>query len=161
MKKKNKFELLFPNGKVPDVNEFNRSLDAMSEEGRKKFLEKIYKVSFSVWTALPPSQQTFIEAVIAHDRQAYADFVQQKAVMGHIRYTLRHPALFIRTLHLIEAIERTAKTSLSRLAMSITICFNFSEKVKTLAENISKEKPTSKELLILSGKTEIKDDYNG
>ena len=45
--------------------------------------------------------------------------------------------------------------------MSITICFNFSEKVKTLAENISKEKPTSKELLILSGKTEIKDDYNG
>lgn len=59
MKKKNKFELLFPQGKVPDVNEFNCSLDAMSEEGRKKFREKIYKVSFIVWTALPPSQQNY------------------------------------------------------------------------------------------------------
>ena len=35
MKKRNKFEALFPNGKLPDVDEFNRSLDAMSEDGRK------------------------------------------------------------------------------------------------------------------------------
>lgn len=66
----------------------------------------------------------------------------KKTVMGHIRYTLRYPTLFIRMLHLIEAVERTAKTSLSRLAMSVVICFDFSEKIKTLSEKISKEKTT-------------------
>lgn len=160
MKKKNKFEVLFPKGKVPEVDEFNRSLDAMSEEGRVRLREKIYKLSFILWPVLPAYQQKFIKGVIIHNRQAYADFMQQKTVMGHIRYTLRYPSLFLRMLHLIEAVERTAKTSLSRLAMSVVICFNYSEKVKTLSENISKEKPTAEEVLILSGKTEIKDDHN-
>lgn len=45
--------------------------------------------------------------------------------------------------------------------MSVSICFNLPGKVKTLAEKIRKVKPTPEELLILSGKTEIKDDYNG
>ncbi len=161
MKKRNKFEALFPNGKLPDVDEFNRSLDAMSEDGRKRLREKIYKISFITWSVLPDYQQDFIEEVIIHDRQAYADFMQQKTVMGHIRYTLRYPTLFIRMLHLIEAVERTAKTSLSRLAMSVVICFNFSEKIKTLSEKISKEKTTPEDVLILSGKTKIKDDYSG
>ena len=42
MKKQNKLEALFPNGKVPEVNEFNRSLDKMSKEGRNHLREKIY-----------------------------------------------------------------------------------------------------------------------
>lgn len=78
MKKRNKFEALFPNGKLPDVDEFNRSLDAMSEGGRKRLREKIYKISFITWSVLPDYQRNFIEEVIIHDRQAYADFMQQK-----------------------------------------------------------------------------------
>lgn len=161
MKRKNKLEALFPNGKVPDVNEFNRSLDAMSKEGRKRLREKIFLLSFIYWAVLPAYQQAFIEAVIRHDRQAYADFLHQKTVMGHIRYPLHHPDLFIRMLHLIEAVGRTGTTSLSHLAMCVVICFNYTEKVKTLSEKISKEALTSEEVLILSGKTKIKDDYNG
>lgn len=91
MRKKNKLELLFPNGKIPEVHAFNRSLDAMSKEVRRKYREKIYRVSFIVWTALTPSQKDFIVAVIIHDRQAYVDFIHQKTVMKRIRYTFRHP----------------------------------------------------------------------
>lgn len=43
MKKQNKLEALFPNGKVPDAKVFNRSLDKMSKEGRNHFLEKSTK----------------------------------------------------------------------------------------------------------------------
>jgi len=45
--------------------------------------------------------------------------------------------------------------------MSVVICFDFSEKIKTLSEKISKEKTTPEDILILSGKTKIKYDYNG
>ena len=77
MKKRNKLEALFPNGKVPDANEFNRSLDEMSKEGRNHLREKIYKLAFTVWSTLPKKHQKFIEEIIVHDRQSYVDFIQQ------------------------------------------------------------------------------------
>lgn len=48
MKKQNKLEALFPNGKVPEAKDFNRSLDEMSKEGRNHLREKIYKIAFTV-----------------------------------------------------------------------------------------------------------------
>lgn len=58
MKKQNKLEALFPNGKVPDVNEFNRNLDKMSKEGRNHLREKIYKIAFTVWSTLPKNTRS-------------------------------------------------------------------------------------------------------
>ena len=110
MKKRNELEALFPNGKVPDVNEFNRSLDKMSKEGRNHLLEKIYKIAFTVWSTLPKKHQKFIEEVIIHDRQSYVDFIIDKTVMTCLRCPLRFPVLFIRMLHLTEVVERTAQT---------------------------------------------------
>jgi len=120
MKKQNKLEALFPNGKVPEVNEFNRSLDKMSKEGRNHLREKIYKIAFTVWSTLPKKHQKFIEEVIVHDRQSYVDFIIEKTVMTCLRCPLRFPVLFIRMLHLTEVVERTAQTSINHLSMSVS-----------------------------------------
>lgn len=78
MKQQKKLEDLFPKGKVPDVDEFNRELDAMSEEGRIRFRKKIYQLAFIVWHALPQKYKEFIVGVIVHDRQAYARFCNRR-----------------------------------------------------------------------------------
>lgn len=85
MKKQNKLEALFPNGKVPEVRVFNRSLDKISKEGRNHFHEKIYKIAFIAWSTLPKKHQKFIREVIIHDRQSYVDFIQQRTVMSSLR----------------------------------------------------------------------------
>lgn len=157
MKKQNKLEALFPNGKVPDVNEFNRNLDKMSKEGRNHLLEKIYKIAFTVWSTLPKKHQKFIEEVIVHDRQSYVDFMQQRTVMACLRCPLRFPVLFIRMLHLTEVVERTAQTSINHIAMSVLICFQICGKIGTLAGNISKGGITSGEVLVLAGKVRVGD----
>ena len=152
MKKQNKLEALFPNGKVPEVNEFNRSLDKMSKEGRNRLREKIYKIAFTVWSTLPKKHQKFIEEVIVHDRQSYVDFIIEKTVMTCLRCPLRFPVLFIRMLHLTEVVERTAQTSINHLSMSVLICFLICGKIGTLAEHISKGGFTCEEVLVLAGK---------
>lgn len=155
MKKQNKLEALFPNGKVPDVNEFNRNLDKMSKEGRNHLLEKIYKIAFTVWSTLPKKHQKFIEEVIVHDRQSYVDFIIEKTVMTCLRCPLRFPVLFIRMLHLTEVVERTAQTSINHLSMSVLICFQICGKIGTLAGHISKGGITSGEVLVLAGKVRV------
>lgn len=157
MKKKNKLEALFPNGKVPDASEFNRSLDNMSKNGRNKIQEKIYKIAFIVWPTLPKKHQKFIEEVIIHDRQSYVDFIIEKTVMACLRYPLRFPVLFIRMLHLTEVVERTAQTSINHLSMSVLICFQICGKIGTLAGNISKGGFTCEEVLVLAGKVRVGD----
>ena len=155
MKKQNKLEALFPNGKLPDVNEFNRSLDEMSKEGRNHLREKIYKLAFTVWSTLPKKHQKFIEEIIVHDRQSYVDFMQQRTVMACLRCPLRFPVLFIRMLHLTEVVERTAQTSINHIAMSVLICFQVCGKIGTLAGHISKGGITSEEVLVLAGKMRV------
>ncbi|WP_455640169.1 hypothetical protein [Parabacteroides sp.] len=155
MKKRNKLEALFPNGKIPDANEFNRSLDKMSTTGKHHLQEKIYKLAFTVWSTLPKKQQKFIENVIIHDRQSYVDFMQQKTVTACLRYPLRYPVLFIRMLHLSEIVERSAQGSLNHLTMSVLISFQICGKIGTLAGHISKGGITSEEVLILAGKVTI------
>lgn len=155
MKKQNKLEALFPNGKVPEVNEFNRSLDKMSKEGRNHLREKIYKLAFTVWSTLPKKHQKFIEEIIVHDRQSYVDFMQQRTVMACLRCPLRFPVLFIRMLHLTEVVERTAQTSINHIAMSVLICFQVCGKIGTLAGHISKGGITSEEVLVLAGKMRV------
>ena len=145
MKKQNKLEALFPNGKVPDVNEFNRNLDKMSKEGRNQ------------WVTLPKKHQKFIEEVIVHDRQSYVDFIIEKTVVTCLRCPLRFPVLFIRMLHLTEVVERTAQTSINHLSMSVLICFQICGKIGTLAGNISKGGITSGEVLVLAGKVRVGD----
>ncbi|WP_293714664.1 hypothetical protein [uncultured Parabacteroides sp.] len=161
MKQQKKLEALFPKGILPDVDEFNRSLDAMSAKGRKLFREKIYRLAFLIWHALPQKHRIFIIGVIIHDRQAYADFVIQETVIGYIRYPLRHPALFIRMLHLTEAVERTASVSLNGLAMSVIISFETPWGISTMRDKISKGGITSEEVLILAGKVTVLDYYGG
>lgn len=155
MKKQNKLEALFPNGKVPEANEFNRSLDEMSKEGRNHLREKIYKLAFTVWSTLPKKHQKFIEEIIVHDRQSYVDFMQQRTVMACLRCPLRFPVLFIRMLHLTEVVERTAQTSINHIAMSVLICFQVCGKIGTLAGHISKGGITSEEVLVLAGKMRV------
>lgn len=133
----------------------------MSVKGQNAFRGRIYLLAFSSWTELSGKEQTFIVAVIENDRQAYVDFVVQKTVMGRLRYTLHYPRLLIAMFHLIEAIDRVAGTSLNHLAMSVLISFNFRQKVSSIGDYISKGYPMAEEVLILSGKTKIKDDYNG
>lgn len=157
MKKQNKLEALFPNGKVPNVKDFNRSLDKMSKEGRNHLLEKIYKIAFTVWSTLPKKHQKFIEEVIVHDRQSYVDFIQQRTVMACLRCPLRFPVLFIRMLHLTEVVERTAQTSINHIAMSVLICFQICGKIGTVAGHISKGGITSGEVLVLAGKVRVGD----
>lgn len=159
MKQQKKLEALFPKGILPDVDEFNRNLDTMSAKGRKLFREKIYRLAFLIWHALPQKHRIFIVGVIIHDRQAYADFVIQETVIGYIRYPLRHPTLFIRMLHLTEAVERSASVSLNGLAMSVVICFETPWVISTLGDKISRGGITYEEVLILSGKTNVKDGY--
>ena len=159
MKKQNKLEALFPNGKVPEAKAFNRSLDKMSKEGRNHFHEKIYKIAFTVWSTLPKKHQKFIREVIIHDRQSYVDFMQQRTVMSCLRYPLRYPVLFIRMLHLTEIVERTAQTSINHIAMSVLICFQICGKIGTLAGNISKGGITSGEVLVLAGKVRVGEYY--
>lgn len=157
MKKRNNLEALFPNGKVPDANVFNRSLDKMSKEGRNHLLEKIYKLAFTVWSTLPKKHQKFIEEVIVHDRQSYVDFMQQRTVMSCLRCPLRFPVLFIRMLHLTEVVERTAQTSINHIAMSVLICFQICGKIGTVAGHINKGGITSGEVLVLAGKMRVGD----
>ena len=155
MKKQNKLEALFPNGKVPEAKDFNRSLDEMSKEGRNHLREKIYKIAFTVWSTLPKKHQKFIEEVIVHDRQSYVDFMQQRTVMACLRCPLRFPVLFLRMLHLTEVVERTAQTSINHIAMSVLICFQICGKIGTLAGHISKGGITSEDVLVLAGKMTI------
>ncbi|GEM_PF-1785864 len=155
MKKQNKLEALFPNGKVPDIRVFNRSLDKMSKEGRIHFLEKIYKIAFTVWSTLPQKHQKFIREVIIHDRQSYIDFIQQRTVMSCLRCPLRYPVLFIRMLHLTEIVERTAQTSVNHIAMSVLISFQICGKVGTLAGHLGKDEIAYEEALVLVGKMTI------
>lgn len=159
MKQQKKLEALFPQGKIPDVDEFNRSLDAMSAAGKKLFREKIYRLAFLIWHALPQKHRTFIVGVIIHDRQAYADFLIQGTVIGSIRYPLRYPTLFIRMLHLAEAVERAASVSLNGLAMSVAICFETPWLISTMGDKISRGGITDEEVLILAGKTTVNDGY--
>ena len=155
MKRQNKLEALFPNGKVPDAKDFNRSFDKMSKEGRNRLREKIYKLAFTVWSTLPKKHQKFIEEIIVHDRQSYVDFIQQRTVMACLRCPLRFPVLFIRMLHLTEVVERTAQTSINHIAMSVLICFQVCGKIGTLAGHISKGGITSEEVLVLAGKMRV------
>lgn len=159
MKQQKKLEDLFPKGKVPDVDEFNRELDAMSEEGRIRFRKKIYRLAFIVWHALPQKYKEFIVGVIVHDRQAYADFVIEETVIGEMRYPLRYPVLFIRMLHLTEAVDCLAGVSLNGLAMSVEISFRTPWLISTMGDKISRGGSTSEEVLILAGKIKVNDIY--
>lgn len=159
MKLQKKLEDLFPKGKVPDVDVFNRELDAMSEEGRMRFREKIYRLGFIIWHALPKKHKEFIVGVIIHDRQAYADFVIEETVIGEMRYPLRYPVLFIRMLHLTEAVECLTGASLNSLAMSVVIAFRTPWLISTMGDKISRGGITSEEALILAGKTKVNDGY--
>ena len=152
MKKLNKLEALFPNGKVPDARVFNRSIDKMSKDGRNHLREKIYKLAFTIWSTLPKKHQKFIREVIIHDRQSYIDFIIQRTVMSCLRCPLRYPVLFIRMLHLTEVVERPAQTSINHIAMSVLICFQVCGKVGTLAGHIGKDEIAYEEALVLIGK---------
>lgn len=161
MKKKNKLESLFPNGKVPDSKSFNHDLDHMSKEGRGHYLDKIYQLGFTIWLTLPRKQQKFIEDIIVHDRQSYVDFMVERTVMSTLRCPLRMPVLFIRMLHLTEVVERTAsQASLKHLSMSVLISFQLSGKLETLAGQLSKGGITAEEALVLTGKMTVVE-FNG
>lgn len=144
---------------MPDVDEFNHTLDAMSAQGRKLFREKIYRLAFQIWHVLPQKHCVFIVGVIIHDRQAYVDFVIQQTVIGSIRYPLRYPRLFLRMLHLTEATERPASVSLNGLSMSVVISFETPWLISTMGDKISKGGVTYEEVLILAGKTKVNDGY--
>ena len=44
MKKQNKLEALFPNGKVPEAKDFNRSLDEMSKKAVTIYVKRFTKL---------------------------------------------------------------------------------------------------------------------
>lgn len=155
MRKQNKLEALFPNGKCRKRRILTVALIEMSKEGRNHLREKIYKIAFTVWSTLPKKHQKFIEEVIVHDRQSYVDFIQQRTVMACLRCPLRFPVLFIRMLHLTEVVERTAQTSINHIAMSVLICFQICGKISTLAGHIGKGEIAYEEVLVLAGKMTV------
>lgn len=156
-KQLNKLQALFKGAK-PTVPVFEAHLKTLSDKKRKQQLYELCQLAFGYYRELPGEYRRFVDRYLKHDRHCYVDYLLEHTPLKHLRYTLRHPDLFIRQLHLLETSGHSGRTSYHHLAASLLVVFDYSYTLNTLGDYLRRFHPDPETILYLVGKLKIADD---
>ncbi len=153
-------QLLF--GNAPTPASFNAKLQTLEEAARQEYRLNLCHLAFGYYDSLPKPFCKFIDAYFKHDRELYVDYLIHHTPLGHLRYSLQNPDLFLPMLYVIENADRKGRPKYHHQASSLLLAFNFPYKLETFDNYLCHSQPDSsdlREFLFLMGKIKVGGEY--
>lgn len=133
-------------GTLPAVRIFNLRLSALNAEEQAAIRRDVYLLSVGYWNELHPIYRKFILELIAHDYQAYLDFLHAETPLSVLRFTPSHSRLLYIMLHTLERAPHKRHSSYNKLAFATLLAFNMNLQINTLGDYIRAPKATAEEV---------------
>jgi hypothetical protein len=143
----------------PTVSSFNQVFNQSSNDKRECIVLDLTLLATYSYEELPLRYRRFIQALIAHNRQQFVDFIVH-TVIGSLRVEMPLPHLFLKFIAVLLQIFWHGKANYRLIAMLLLLVFDLPYKVRTVAEYLQRSKFRAEDFLMLLGKIEVTDDLN-
>ncbi|MDR1879322.1 MAG: hypothetical protein LBQ78_00105 [Tannerellaceae bacterium] len=105
-------------------------------------LEKAYYSTLYEFDAKSKTYRHFYGLLVRKDRQRYRDFLLTKTLLGQLRPLLYNPELLIRIAFALEQQSDQKKVQTMDLVFSMSLAFDFPQKINTLNQYLKTHKLT-------------------
>jgi hypothetical protein len=123
----------------PTVSSFNQVFNQSSNDKRECIVLDLILLATYSYEELPLRYRRFIQALIAHNRQQFVDFIVH-TVIGSLRVEMPLPHLFLKFIAVLS--KYLAWKGKQRLiAMLLLLVFDLPFKVRTVAEYLQRQCP--------------------
>jgi hypothetical protein len=138
-------KLLF-NGLPPTVSRFVKMASSLPEEKCKELWHKAYYSSLHGFDKKSKTYRRFYKLLVHSDRQRYLDFLQEKTLLGQMRYRPCNPELFLKIVSVLEQLPEQKRHALIELLFVLLLAFDYPQKINTLQQYLKTNKLTPSDL---------------
>lgn len=144
----------------PSVSRFVQVCNQLSDEDRESLIRDIKMLSACYWNELPAEFRNFVNALIRHDRQAFADYLVHETPLGDHQMDMGDPQQFLNFVSVYVEVHLVKPVPYRQIAMVLVIEFRIPYKVRTVAEYLQRRVYLAGDLLPLLGRLEIIGDWD-
>jgi hypothetical protein len=137
---------LFEGAHHLSVPVFKERIAAFSPAEQKEYYHKAFGCSLQGFDKHSERYRCFFHHLVQSHRQDFLHFLQEKTILGHLRYHLHDKDLFLKMVYLLERNNSASEASRQALVFALILSFRYDLKISSLNQYMKTNKPDAADI---------------